>query len=161
DRGPPLPSVAHALDDQATGFGVQLHFVAEFCLLEQRLGNPDAARVANSHDACLGCHGDYIVITVRRYPQAAARYVRKMFNWHRPAAAASFALNEISRRKLQNVPVDSPAARERTAPRRIARRDISTDVIATRAYRSPPANSTAPTSTRFSRDTASSRPAFA
>src|SRR5262249_8644920 len=99
----------------------QLHFVAEFCLLEQRLGNPDAARVANSHDACLGCHGDYIVITVRRHPQAAARYVRKMFNWHRPAAAAGFALNEISRRKLQNVPVDSRGWLQRLRRAAVAR----------------------------------------
>lgn len=53
---PALARVPHRFDDQPTWLGVELHLVRELRFLEQRLGNADAARVADPHDARLRRH---------------------------------------------------------------------------------------------------------
>lgn len=54
--GPTGPRPPYAANDETPGLGVHFDFLGEFRLIEQGFGHPDAARVADSDDPCLGRH---------------------------------------------------------------------------------------------------------
>ena len=51
---------------QLAGLSPEFYLFRQLGLFQEGLGNPDATRIADSHDSGCGGHGDYIVITSRR-----------------------------------------------------------------------------------------------
>ena len=54
------------LNNQPAGLGVELYFFRKIRFIEQRLGDPDPARIADPDDARLRGHCDYSVATFPR-----------------------------------------------------------------------------------------------